>query len=1654
MHLNCRISLFLLFLLSLSTIGAAQTTTTCFSISSGIDDIEETVSGGNIDPNSSDLELIRNGANDQLVGLRFRNISIPPGSIITNAYIQFTTDEASTGPASLRIRGENSGNSAPFTTQNFNLSQRALTTANISWNPLPWQIFGESGVNQRTPDISAIVTEQITSAGYSTGSAISFIISGTGTRTAESFETSSAQAAKLCVSYTSCLQDSDGDGICDRNDPDIKNDIVINEINYRSVQNQENIEFIELYNNDVASVDIGGWTLSNGIEYTFPSPTNIAPGNYLVVAANTADYSGRWSGAVQGPFQRSLSNRKDEVLLVDTYCNKIDEVDYESWKEWPNVRYDNDGDNPISIQKINPNLPGQHAGSWAAATPTPRVQNHVSIYEATSTDVAVVKSVSRSPNKPKSGDLVKIKVDMSQSSFAQAGPINVKIQYQDMAAGSYVPKSSPMYNSWIQRGTNDLGNGPDSIALDGVYTGTIPAFVQTHRKLVRYRIKITQANGDVRYYPDEKHTESNYAYYVYDGHANVGPYDLSTLNPMQEISIITTSAMADTYIGTGDASTNGGIYPSPGKDFLGEGTLIYNGKVYDHMRFRPRGGNSRVGRVKPGLKFDMNPERSITTQKDCGDDYDVERSKIILSGGWVGDKASHGLAESLIYKLRDLTGGLKRAVDYTQFRVVDNTNESDDYWGMFLILEDYNGDYLKEHGLAEGNFWNTDRNSPTRPRVLDYEGDFPGAANLVTFAPKDRPALRIYNGGDNNIRAFKIDNRGNLPLLFGDRIANEFYGQNGINYIGKHSYREYYDSESGKYHGWWGDMDNAFNSLSDDDTWFDRPVIPVDTIQGSILDNRLLMDNYQTEYNNALISAYDLIFGYKDPACNCTQADYLVDSESKKIFDPSAPNGPSWAAVDRARWDDTVVPIPSDPAPSDENQNHNLGSIAAHINWYKTWFEFQGINLKRDLINSVTKPQTPQITLVGTSLNNLRLRHTQGYQPGLVGNLGFAALEWRVGEWSDPNNSFYDGDCGVKYEIDTHWQSGEITVAPIVGAAGQFTIPAEANLKEKRTYLIRVRHKNTSGEWSHWSQPAKVVPTPATNANASDLVINEIMYNPNESKHAEFVELHNKGNTTIDLTHYEFTDGFEYTFPDGASIPAGEYICIAQDSADFLKAYGYYPFGDFKGALNNSGELLKLRGPFRTIVDTVRFTDSIPWPESADDGFYSIALKDPTIDNNIGSNWGIQPNFVTPCAANEFSDFGDHPFSGIVINEIHYNPAPERDANGVIVTSGTKFEFIEIKNISANDIDISNAVFTDGITYTFDIGTVIPAGGFIVLAEDKSSFTARYGFAPYDKYDGKLSNSGELITLVSRDDVILDQVEYATGGQGDFPPFWDSQANGGDDDRSLALINGQYDNNTKLNWKVQCMPINATTPGRENDHGCITGTGVDYSGLIINEIHYNPAGGTPLEFIEIVNSDPINFINMLDVALTGNGALMYKFTDSLLFGASSYPNNYIVLAKDSTAYHNAYGVAPYGVYSGDLNNSSETLRLADLFNTTIDVVTYGSTGAWDPIPATGSHSLALINVTLDNSLAASWAAQNVNETPKTVNTFDNCDDTHVALNNAITTTDQSVNMHIITNERIGPNSVVDYNAGNYIEMRPDFEVPLGTTYHAFIAPCQ
>ena len=170
-------------------------------VAASSDDAEQSDSGS-VSLTSSDLELVLD-TSVQTVGMRFNGVTIPRGSTIVNAYVQFKTDEVSSEATNLIIQGEDTDHAATFVVSNGNVSARPRTSASASWSPAPWTTAGAAGPDQRTPDISTVIQEIVTRPGWASDNSLVLIITGSGRRVAEAFDGDAAGAPLLHVEYDS-----------------------------------------------------------------------------------------------------------------------------------------------------------------------------------------------------------------------------------------------------------------------------------------------------------------------------------------------------------------------------------------------------------------------------------------------------------------------------------------------------------------------------------------------------------------------------------------------------------------------------------------------------------------------------------------------------------------------------------------------------------------------------------------------------------------------------------------------------------------------------------------------------------------------------------------------------------------------------------------------------------------------------------------------------------------------------------------------------------------------------------------------------------------------------------------------------------------------------------------------------------------------------------------------------------------------------------------------------------------------------------------------------------------------------------------------------------------------------------------------------------
>ena len=186
-----------------------------YTIGAGSDDAEQDITAGTMYLTSSDIELTKDGASDQLSGLRFTGVNIPQGAVITKANIQFTVDEVNTdGNVNVLIGIEHTDNPLTMSTFDYDIYHRIVYYGDtVIWKPGPFAKVGDAGADQRTPDLSGLLQTVVDRPNWKPGNAVLFTLidpaaadipgytANTARRVAQAYENNAANAAKLVVSY-------------------------------------------------------------------------------------------------------------------------------------------------------------------------------------------------------------------------------------------------------------------------------------------------------------------------------------------------------------------------------------------------------------------------------------------------------------------------------------------------------------------------------------------------------------------------------------------------------------------------------------------------------------------------------------------------------------------------------------------------------------------------------------------------------------------------------------------------------------------------------------------------------------------------------------------------------------------------------------------------------------------------------------------------------------------------------------------------------------------------------------------------------------------------------------------------------------------------------------------------------------------------------------------------------------------------------------------------------------------------------------------------------------------------------------------------------------------------------------------------------------
>lgn len=1154
-------------------------------------------------------------------------------------------------------------------------------------------------------------------------------------------------------------------------------DVVINEINSDPVDSKSRYtEFVELFNPLSTDVNVGGWLLSGGISFTIPANTIIPACSYLVIGENPAHLQTwlSYSGAL-GPWAGSLGNDGDEIVLRRADLSVADRVPYALGFPWPTV-----GDDPgDSMQRISERLDGSLGGSWRSALPTPGARNSVTAANAP----PAVRQVDHSPAAPLPGDAVVVSAKVTDPD----GVATVWLEYQVVEPGAYIRSTDAAFSSnWRTLPMRDDASNGDAVAKDDIYSATLPPALQQHRRLIRYRIRTWDGALNQISVPYADDDCPNFAYFCYGtvpawtgavrpGVTAADTFSTATMSKVRPWHLL--SNATDVQNCQYNAAFNDGTYRF-------QGTLVIDGKVYDHIRYRVKGQNSTFNTGKNKWKFKFNRGRLLRMP----DNYGLSSTKVktlnisSIPAPWAPwNRGLHGLDEAMAFRLSQLAGVPAPNTSYVHWRVIDGAAETNpanqfdgDFWGLYLAFENTDNTFKDEHGMDDGNIF----------RLIGNEG-----GNRVLGQGKGQPGdlsdLNAFTSGTTGYR------RGGgsatvAPLVTAIQPVSWF--QSNVDLPEYYSWRAVTDAinqtdrrEQENVVYFRRPSDNRWQILPWDcdllyenfDRWGPQSVqTAADLQQYEQIGRALIHPAILTEFQNRARELQDLLL-------NSDQAWKVVDEFISIITDETPriiPNGGAIAdgfvEAERRRWDynpsnptpprgagptgnyyKTPYPIgnmTNGPLPQPYNRVLASGDFEGMVKWVKDFIatgQNGGARLTK-MANGETAPYTltsttaiqipatPAITYTGPAgypLNQLQFTSSAFSSPN---SQTFTAMQWRIGEVYDPSVPGFTAGQPWRYEIGNLWTSAEITSFT---AAQNF--PA-TGLIAGRTYRARVKHKDALGRWSHWSAPVQFIAGAAVPGDlATNLVISEIMYNPPapEGGDAEFIELMNiNASAPLDLTGVQFTAGISYAFSDGTTLAPGARLVLARNAAVFTAKYGTAPFGVFADSLSNGGEQITLSLGGATALRSFTYDNNFPWPASPDNGGASLVLIAPHTNPDHGNalNWraSAAPNpgstdtsnyaawMTTNGITGDFSDTDQDGLTALVEYALGGNPA---------VSSQAPLPALALQPDGSALFTFSRPLTADGVAWVVQTGSDLtgwlPDAGSVV-ARDENGGTENWSW--------------------------------------------------------------------------------------------------------------------------------------------------------------------------------------------------------------------------------------------------------------------------------------------------------------------------------------
>lgn len=894
---------------------------------------------------------------------------------------------------------------------------------------------------------------------------------------------------------------------------------------------------------------------------------------------------------------------------------------------------------------IDVTLEATNESSGGGTSPTPGSPNT----SASLQTPPAIRQVEHAPTSPTSADPVTITAKLTDPDGMGA----VTLDYQLVNPGSYIRIDDAAYDSsWTTVTMVDDGTNGDQFSGDSIYTVVLPASLQTHRRLVRYRIHFQDTNGtkDTAPYSDDE--QPNFAYFVYDGAPSwTGSFTPTSSDETFPASLMNSLPTYHLIANNGDVINSQYSGGSDGRHM--SGTIVYNGRVYDHIEFENRGEASTYVSGKNKWRIHFNRARRFRPLDNWGRPYESTWTRIniqSISSPWAAlNRGMAGLDESVSMRMYELAGIPSPRTHYFSFRVIDDAQEANasnqyegDVWGLYLAMESPNGSFLDDRGLADGNIYKIEGGGGDKKEQGDSQ--VTSSSDWSSFYSSSNSAQTEQWWRDNMY----------MPGYYSMRALNRFLGNVDIR-IGYNHYF-YHEPTQDQWHVMPWDLDMM---------WI------AETHQAGVIRQQNSINNHsqlRLEFRNRARELLDLVGADGTPTGG--QIGQLVDEYTDMIN----PEGQelTWADVDAFMWN--YHPRTNGAAGNASGQTNHKGNFYAspfrdsrmgggynrylesqdheglvkHILSYTTdnftgasWspgngvVEGYGYEYLKYEARDTNIPNKPTISYQGTPsfpVNQLFFNSSSFSDPN--GNGTFGKMRWRIAKILAPGLPGYVENTPRTYEIETVATSPDFDTFN-----AEYLFPAEI-AEPGVTYRVRVQHEDSTGRTSNWSEAIEFVPTaPSVELWQDNLVISEIMYNPPQPTGGElavsesngdyeFIEITNISESlTLDLADLDFTNGITFDFATASvtTLAPGASVLLVKNIAAFEARYGkgLPVIGSYPNSLSDGGERLVLSYALNTPIIDFVYDDAAPWPTSPDGLGYALVLADPASspDHSLATSW-------------------------------------------------------------------------------------------------------------------------------------------------------------------------------------------------------------------------------------------------------------------------------------------------------------------------------------------------------------------------------------------------------------------------------------------------